>query len=160
MSDQKEKAEMFKERARLVRDAFLQGMTLDALVALMRSRSTASHGLTSLYFAGADGDHPYFLRTDKVAFGLSVLPEDEWRSSREKLHPHQHEVIFVLEGSLCAEVLRNGRWEATDLMEGQVKIFYPNECHRIISGGKRAVFLFVKTRPAEEPRELDCSQRG
>jgi len=160
MPDQKEKAEMFEERSQLVRDAFLQGMTLEALIDLMRGRSAESPRLSSLYFAGADRDHPYFLHNDKVAMGLSVLPEDEPKSRKAKRHPHQHEVVVVLEGGLRVEILQGGQWQPTDLIAGQVKVIYPNECHRIVSGGQKAVFLFVKTRPAEKPREETCSQDG
>jgi len=156
MSGRKKDAEIFKQRTRLLQDAFSQGMTLDALVGLMRSRSKESPRLSSLYFAGADRDHPYFLHTDRVAMGLSVLPEDEPKSRKTKRHPHQHEMIFVLDGALRLEILRNGKWKATALKAGQIKVIYPNKYHRIVSGGKRAVFLFVKSKPAKEPRELAC----
>ncbi|MGD0548806.1 MAG: cupin domain-containing protein, partial [Terracidiphilus sp.] len=115
----------YKERAQLVLDAFSEGMSLDALVRLMRSRSGDFSQLSSLYFAGADRDHPYFLNTDKVAIGISVLPEDEPKSRVSKRHPHQHEVIFVLEGSLCVEVVKDGHWEPTDLRAGQVMTIFP-----------------------------------
>src|SRR5271166_2635214 len=36
--------DIYEERTRLVRDAFLEGLTLDALVRLMKSRSTQSPG--------------------------------------------------------------------------------------------------------------------
>lgn len=143
--------EEYEDLARLVRDAFSGGLTLDSLVGLMRSR-----GPSSLYFAGADRDHPYFLHTDRVAIGLSALPEDESKSKRPKRHPHQHEVIFVLDGALRLELLKDGQWQPFDLTAGQVRIIYPNECHRILSSGQQAVFLFVKTLPAKEPREFDC----
>jgi quercetin dioxygenase-like cupin family protein len=153
-------SDAYEERAQLVLDAFSEGMSLDALVRLMRSRSGNFPRLSSLYFAGADRDHPYFLNTDKVAIGLSVLPEDEPKSSEPKRHPHQCEVIFVLEGNLCVEVVKDGRWEPTDLHTGQVKLIRPNECHRILSRGQGAVFLFVKTLPAKEPRGESCSPGG
>jgi len=151
-------SDAYEERARLVLDAFLEGLSLDALVRLMKSRSAQSPRLSSLYFAGADRDHPYFLHTDRVAIGLSVLPEDELKSRKPKRHPHQHEVIFALDGALRVEIFKEGRWHPSDLTAGQVKTIYPNECHRIVSGGQQAVFLFVKTLPAKEPRELTCSQ--
>lgn len=151
---------MYGERARLVLDAFRDGLTLDRLVRLMKDRSAQWPKLSSLYFVGADRDHPFFMRTDRMAIGLSVLPEDEPKSSTPKRHPHQHEVVFVLDGSLRVEILKKGRWHTNDLAAGQVKTIYPNECHRIVSGGQQAVFLFVKTLPAEEPRELTCSENG
>ncbi len=113
--------EEYEELARLVRDAFSEGLTLDSLVGLMRSR-----GPSSLYFAGADRDHPYFLHTDRIAIGLSALPEDEPKSKRPKRHPHQHEVIFVLDGALRLELLKDGQWQPIDLTAGQVKVIYPN----------------------------------
>jgi mannose-6-phosphate isomerase-like protein (cupin superfamily) len=152
--------EMYKERAHLVLDAYSEGLSLDALVCLMKSRSSSIPMLSSLYFAGADRDHPYFLNTDKIAIGISVLPEDEPKSSESKRHPHQHEVIFVLDGELCVEVVEEGCWRPFVLHAGQVKAIWPGECHRIFSRGQGAVFLFVKTLPAKEPRGVPCSPVG
>jgi len=148
---------LYEERRRLIQDAFAEGLSLESLVKLMKSRSAGTPRLSSLYFAGADRDHPYFVHTDKVAIGLSVLPEDEPKSSEAKRHPHQHEVVVVLDGGIRVEVAKDGQWLASDLSAGEVKTIYPDECHRILARGQDAVFLFVKTVPAEEPRGVSCT---
>jgi hypothetical protein len=73
----------FTTKAALIRDAVAvakaagdRGLDLMALVRLMRGRSQEHAYVSSLYFAGVEVDHPYFLRTDRVALGIAVLPED------------------------------------------------------------------------------------
>jgi len=150
--------ELFDERRQLVEDAFAAGMTLKGLAGLMRNRSRENPLLSSLYFAGAEHDHPYFLDTDQLAAGISVLPEDEPKSSIAKRHPHQNEVIFALDGEVNLEVLKNGGWEQCRLAAGQVKIVPPGVCHRITSKEKQqSAFLFIKTQPMKEPREEFCA---
>jgi len=155
-----EKTDLFKARRSLVENAFSGGMTLQSLLGTMRERSRQDSRLSSLYFCGADRDHPYFLHTDSLAAGFSVLPEDVWKSSVAKRHPHQSEVILVLEGELDLELLEEGGWHTTRLKSGEVKVILPGICHRIFSGNEDpAAFLFVKTHPARKPREEDCNDR-
>ena len=96
-------------RTNLLKDAWeasqTQGLAnrcldLQVLVALMKKRSHLHPELSSLYFAGAFEDHKYFLKTNRVAVGLAVLPEDAAKAGLWKRHPHQQEAIFVLEGSI------------------------------------------------------------
>jgi mannose-6-phosphate isomerase-like protein (cupin superfamily) len=148
---------LYEERRDLVESAFSAGMSLQQLTDLMRLRSHDNPALSSIYFAGADRDHPYFLHSDRVAIGISVLPEDEPKSITAKKHPHQNEVIVVLDGELRVEAVTNGIWQHTDLVAGQVKVIAPGACHRIVAKGQaRATFMFLKTDPAAEPREEIC----
>ena len=105
----------FVEREKLLRDAFIQSQVsgednssirLDKLVSLMKTRSKYSEFLSSIYFAGGEGDHPYFLLNDNVALGLSVLPEDAEKAGKTKRHPHQYEVLVVIDGSIKLEIGR------------------------------------------------------
>ena len=151
------KTGQYNSRQSLVESAFAGGMTLEGLLTTMRERSRQDPLLSSLYFCGAERDHPYFIHTDSLAAGFSVLPEDEPKSSVPKKHPHQNEVIVVLEGEVVLELLRNGEWHAETLKSPEVWVIPPGECHRILSSDKtRAAFLFVKTQPAAEPREELC----
>ena len=152
----------YLERTRLLVEAFRRGgqagVALGDLVAVMKAESTSKDYLSSLYFAGAGGDHPYFLRNDRVAMGLAVLPEDADKAGLRKRHPHQTEVIVVLDGTLRLEVAKNsGPPVRCDLAQGAVYVIEPGECHRITPvEGQDAVFLFIKTKPAQEPRAEDC----
>ncbi len=154
--------EEYRARQRLLKEAFTKSadkgklpiaVSLDVLVSLMKTESTAKGHLSSLYFAGSEGDHPYFLLNDKFAAGISVLPEDEAKTSQSKRHPNQREIVVVLKGALRLDV--DGNWKS--LREGAVEVIEKNQCHRILSVDKTdAVFLFVKTNPAEEPRGEEC----
>jgi mannose-6-phosphate isomerase-like protein (cupin superfamily) len=150
---------VYEERQELVENAFSAGMSLQQLAAHMRLRSHNNPVLSSLYFAGADRDHPYFLHTDRVAVGIAVLPEDEPKSIIAKKHPHQTEIVVVLDGEMYLDTPTDGTWHPTDLAAGGVKVIPPGECHRIRSKeNKEAAFLFIKTHPAEGPREEPCSE--
>ena len=154
--------EKYIERTAVLLEAFRRGggpeVALGDLVAVMKEESGSKGYLSSLYFAGAEGDHPYFLKNDRVAMGLAVLPEDAEKAGLRKRHPHQTEVIFVLDGTVRLEVAKNrGRQVQIDLAQGDVYVIEPGECHRITPvDGQDAAFLFVKTNPAEEPRGQDC----
>ncbi|MEW6743202.1 MAG: RHS repeat-associated core domain-containing protein [Planctomycetota bacterium] len=74
--------------------------------------------MSSVYFAGSDVDHPFFLRNDRVAVGVSVFPEDAAKAAAAKRHPHQTEEIFVLDGALSLVVGEEGEEPETDLNPG------------------------------------------
>ena len=136
-----------------------QEVALGDLVAVMKEESRSKGYLSSLYFAGAEGDHPYFLKNDRVAMGLAVLPEDAEKAGLSKRHPHQKEVIIVLDGTLHLEVVKqSGERVELDLCRGDLYVIEEGECHRITPvNDQDAAFLFVKTNPAQEPRGEDCS---
>ena len=132
-------------------------VSLEQLVRLMKQRSPASPCLSSVYFAGADVDHPFFLRNDRIAIGLAVLPEDAQKAGQAKRHPHQDEVVFVLSGRLVLHIEEAGQARQVLLAEGQHFVIRQNACHRISPVQEEdAVFLFVKTNPAQEPRAVPC----
>jgi mannose-6-phosphate isomerase-like protein (cupin superfamily) len=148
--------EAFSESTRGVKS--IRSVDLDVLVSLMKDRSRTSGFLSSIYFAGAEEDHPFFLKNDHVAIGLSVLPEDEPKTSVSKRHPHQEEVIVVLDGNLRLERDENGNHTAKNLERGDVVVLHKNQCHRILPVEKNnAVYLFIKTNPAQAPRGIECS---
>ena len=130
--------EQFIEREKLLREAFslsqdsenvLTPISLDLLVSLMRQRSQGKRFLSSIYFAGAEGDHPYFLKNDKFALGISVLPEDAPKAGISKCHPHQQEAIFVLNGTLCLEIKDSGKAVEKVLKGGDVYVIKKGQCH-------------------------------
>ena len=158
----KEHDEKHVEREKVLSEASRRseepGVSLGDLVALMKQESRSKDYLSSLYFAGAEGDHPYFLKNDRVAMGLAVLPEDAEKAGLSKRHPHQKEVIIVLDGTLRLEVVKqSGERVELDLCQGDLYVIEEGECHRITPvDGKDAAFLFVKTNPTEEPRGEAC----
>ena len=147
--------EMLREAWRKSLDSFPTAcLTLESLVSAMRQGSGKDPRLTSLYFAGADVDHPYFLKTDALAIGIAVLPEDAEKARKPKRHPHQTEVIFVLEGSLTLH--RVGERDRV-LAKHEHFVIEQDVCHWVTPvAGQKAVFVFVKTNPAQEPRGVDC----
>ncbi|HEX7186045.1 MAG TPA: cupin domain-containing protein [Thermoanaerobaculia bacterium] len=152
-------SETFAKRESLVLEASLsgEGVLLDRLLSLMRREGEANKNLASLYFAGADVDHPFFLKNDKVAVGLSVLPQDSEKAGISKRHPHQKEVLFILDGSLQLEIDSGGEARRELLREGDVFLIPEGQCHRIRPAGDQpGAFLFVKTRPARQPRGEVC----
>ena len=152
----------YAERTDLLLGAFRRGdgrgVALGDLIAVMKDKSSAKDYLSSLYFAGAEGDHPFFLRNDRMAMGLAVLPEEASKAGLRKRHPHQTEVIVVLDGTLRLEIAKNnGQHLHLDLAQGDVHVIEPGECHRITPvEGQDAAYLFVKTNPAQEPRGEAC----
>jgi mannose-6-phosphate isomerase-like protein (cupin superfamily) len=152
---------LYRERENLLRAAFQEAergpVVLDRLLALMKEQSLKVEHLSSLYFAGAEGDHPFFLKSDRVALGLSVLPEDAAKAGLRKRHPHQDELIFVLAGALRLRVEEEGATVEKELGKGEVAWIKKGQCHCIepIRGGDSA-FLFVKTDPGHEPRSESC----
>ncbi len=157
------KDEKYVEREKVLNEASRrggeQGVSLGDLVAVMKEESRSKGYLSSLYFAGAEGDHPYFLKNDRVAMGLAVLPEDAEKAGLSKRHPHQKEVIIVLDGTLQLEVVKqSGDRVEVALTQGDLYVIEEGECHRITPvNDQDAAFLFVKTNPAEEPRGEDCT---
>ena len=123
----------------------------------MRTESEMKPYLSYLYFAGANGDHPYFLKNDRIAIGLAVLPQDEKKPQISKQHPHQQEVVFVLDGKIQIEIKQNEKTSCNVLNTGEVFMIEPGICHCILSvNHEKAAYLFVKTFPAKEPREIPC----
>lgn len=131
---------------------------LKDLLREMRSEAKNCAGLASLYFAGADLDHPYFLRNKRIAVGLAVLPEGADKAKAAKRHPHQTEVLVVLEGSLRLFCRVGAKINEQILKRGDHFVIPKNTCHWVepVDGGD-AAYLFLKTNPAEEPREEPCS---
>jgi quercetin dioxygenase-like cupin family protein len=156
-------AELSGLRANLLKDAWeasqAQGLAsrslhLEALVALMKERSLKHPELSSLYFAGAFEDHPYCLKTDRIAVGLAVLPEDAPKAGLWKRHPHQQEAIFVLQGALKL-IIENQ--PAEEVEAGELRVIEKGQCHRIVPDDNHTcVYLFVKTHPTEEPISEGC----
>ncbi|HEX3530974.1 MAG TPA: cupin domain-containing protein [Thermoanaerobaculia bacterium] len=153
----------YAERERLLRKIFdrttSEPVGLDALLAAMKKQSgeAGKEHLSALYFAGERPDHPFFLRSETVAAGLSVLPEDREKAGQSKRHPHQEEVIVVVDGTLRLIVEDGGTTVEEDLRQGDVRVIKKGQCHRIEPVAKRdSAFLFVKTHPAREPRSEKC----
>lgn len=129
---------------------------LDALLARIRQSCMQSPFLSSLYFAGADVDHPYFLKNKALAVGLAVLPEDSQKAGHPKRHPHQTEVIFVLQGSLRLWWGNEAKHGNRVLVEGNHYVIRKNLRHWITPlDDSRSVYVFVKTNPAQEPRSQE-----
>jgi hypothetical protein len=160
--------EEYQERKNLLMDAHsrsaatqknLQSVHIENLVSLMKERSRVNDYLSSFYFAGVEVDHPYFLKNDRLALGIAVLPEDARKAGMRKRHPYQQEVIFVLQGSINLEVEENGQMASHTLNSGEVFIIGKDQCHCIspVNSGD-SVYLFAKTNPSEEPRGLDCNK--
>ena len=152
----------FRKRAKLIEEAFgtpsegdRKFMALRDLIALLKERGRDDKDLSYLYFAGAEGDHPYFLLNDRIAIGIAVLPEDAAKTRVSKRHPNQQEIIVVLEGRLILE--SETRTADVELRQGQVAVVEKGECHRILpAGNDHGAYLFVKTNPADMPREERC----
>jgi quercetin dioxygenase-like cupin family protein len=135
----------------------LPALSLDQLIALMKERSASKSYLSSIYFAGADIDHPFFLKNDKVAIGIAVLPEDAEKAGKRKRHPHQVEIGVVLRGKLCLHMLEKNQERSCDLKEGDEYVIQRDVCHWITAiPNTPSAFLFLKTNPAQEPRGVDC----
>jgi quercetin dioxygenase-like cupin family protein len=149
------------ERARSDRwigSNLLQSIDFDKLISLMKSESREHSYLSSLYFAGADVDHPYFLENQQVALGLAVLPEDSAKAAQPKRHPNQTELILSLQGSVCVYYESEGKPIKQVLNETEYVIIQPGVCHWVTGMEEGdAVFLFLKTNPAQEPRGQSCS---
>lgn len=141
----------------------IRSVSLDNLIEAMRSAAVREETrfLSSLYFAGADVDHPFFLRNDKIAVGIAVLPEDEDKAGASKRHPYQTEIIIVLEGSLSLFCHQGGEKSTKhSLREGDHFIVPKNTCHWIEPAEKgNAAYMFVKTNPDEAPREEPCDKK-
>jgi quercetin dioxygenase-like cupin family protein len=157
----------YLERMKLIRNSFdlsqknslHDPIDLKHLIQLMKERSKDFNFLSSIYFAGHFGDHPYFILNDAFAIGIAVLPEDEAKSSKIKRHPHQNEIIVVIEGSILLDVETNGVMNRKHLKTGDYWVLEIDQCHRILSDKKQdAVYLFLKTHPCDEPLSIDCKE--
>jgi quercetin dioxygenase-like cupin family protein len=123
----------------------------------MRERSLSKPYLSSLYFAGADVDHPFFLKNETVAIGISVLPEDAEKAGKRKCHPHQVELIVVLLGALSLHTVEGNQKRSYDLKKGAEFVIGKGVCHWITAvSDEPSAYLFVKTNPAQQPRGIDC----
>ena len=91
--------------------------------------------------------------------GISVLPQDAEKASQVKQHPHQTEVIFILQGSLELHFGSSSKIARVRLLSaGEHFVISPGVCHWITPAGSgEAVYLFVKTNPAQEPRSQPCA---
>lgn len=132
-------------------------LSLDGLIAAMKEGSKADDYLACLYFAGADVDHPFFLKNDAVAIGVSVLPQDAAKAGLRKRHPHQVEVIFVLKGQVRLYLEQDGRMQPKTVQQGEHYVIGKNKCHWIEpENSGDAAYLFVKTNPDVPPRSTPC----
>lgn len=126
----------------------------------MKTESKDSPYLSSLYFAGADVDHPYFLENQQIALGLAVLPEDSAKAGKPKIHPNQTELTLTLRGSLCVHYERGDKVIKQVLNENDYVIIQPGVCHWVTGLDKvDSVYIFLKTNPAQEPRGQSCSHQ-
>jgi hypothetical protein len=132
-------------------------LDIDSLVASMRESCKDASFLSSLYFAGADVDHPYFLKNKAIAVGIAVLPEDVEKAGRPRRHPHQVEVVFVLQGSLRLHSGENSNSRCAVLAAGDYQVIKKDVRHWITPHERDdAIYAFVKTNPTEEPRSVDA----
>jgi hypothetical protein len=144
---------------RSTENGLVQSLSLDDLISFMKKESQRSPFLSSLYFAGTNVDHPYFLENTKIAIGISVLPEDSLKAGLKKRHPHQTEIILVLQGQLCVHFEDDGKITEKSLLENEHFIIHTGICHWITSiDSKDAVFIFIKTNPSQEPKSQSCSE--
>jgi mannose-6-phosphate isomerase-like protein (cupin superfamily) len=161
-------SEKYKQREDLIKTVFFESknkdfpptISLDVLISIMKERCKIHNYLSSLYFAGNNPDyhHPYFLKNDNIAIGLSILPEDIEKTSNYKHHPHQTEIIFVISGSIIIEYDYKIKHGPVILEEGDHFIIEKGQCHMILPADENnAVFLFVKTNPNKEPRGKSCN---
>ncbi|RJP61087.1 MAG: hypothetical protein C4539_20400 [Ignavibacteriales bacterium] len=156
----------FIERAKLLKEAFNKSqkesngydpIKLDTLLNLMKEKSGIHNFLSSIYFAGYEGDHPYFLQNEKIAVGIAVLPEDLDKSYLSKYHEHQQEIIIGLNGTIVLDIKDGESILKKNIAEGDIFVIEKKQCHRISSlQNKNAAFLFIKTNPAIEPRSNKC----
>ena len=154
------------EREKILKDAFLMSQSsskiakpieLKHLIDLIKKRCSDNEFLSSLYFAGSIGDHPYFIKNDKIAIGLSVLPEDSKKAGKIKLHPEQTEIIIVIDGSILLEVEEKEVIVKKVLTSGDYFTIDKNTCHKISAvDNQDSAFVFIKTNPNVEPNSLEC----
>jgi hypothetical protein len=139
-------------------DRKVNAVKLDELISAMKDGSDKHSFLSSLYFAGSEVDHPFFLDNDKIAIGIAVLPEDSDKAGLRKRHPHQIEYIVVLQGSIIVNIKKIGITFKKTLYTKESFIIKKNVCHWTIINKDcdNAAYLFVKTNPSQEPREKGC----
>ncbi len=157
----------FDLRQRLLKDLWktkqkdgktIHSIELDELLLSMKNESIKHPFISSLYFAGSDVDHPFFLENNKIAAGIAVLPEDTKKAGLRKKHPHQIELIIVLQGSIKLFVKQKHKTIHVVLQENEYYVITKNTCHWITPNDNidSAAYLFIKTNPSEEPRSEDC----
>ena len=139
----------------------IQAVDFHKLISLMKSESREYQYLSSIYFAGSYIDHPFFLENSKLSIGIAVLPEDEPKASHPKKHPHQTEIIVVMQGSLCLYYEHNSKIIEKILYDYDHFVIDKGICHWISSyNDNDAVYLFIKTNPSQEPRGENCMSAG
>lgn len=138
-------------------ERLVQSLDLQKLISVMKRESSVHSYLSSLYFAGSDVDHPFFLENTKVAVGMAILPQDASKAGVPKRHPYQTEIIIVLKGSLCLHHDINGKRTEKILSENDHFVIANDTCHWVTCiDDSDAVYLFVKTNPSQEPRSESC----
>jgi mannose-6-phosphate isomerase-like protein (cupin superfamily) len=144
-------------RKKLIHDAFLKSqngieygpLEIENLIKLMKERSKDNEFLSSLYFAGCLGDHPFFLKNNKFAIGLAVLPEDSNKAGLLKSHTDQIEILVIIDGSILLEVEENHIMIKKALNEGDIYIINKNIKHKISAiDNQNSAFIFIKTNPS------------
>jgi quercetin dioxygenase-like cupin family protein len=140
---------------------YRQPLLLNKLVAAMKKAARFDASMSSLYFAGAIGDHPYFLKNDKFALGIAVMPEDREKAGVCKRHPHQQEFIIVLDGEIRVKVMSGKGYHDHIVQSGESIVIGKGKGHSVFPvNDKKAVYLFLKSNPAIEPREEVCERPG
>jgi len=105
-------------------------LLLDHLIDTIRTAAAENPDLASFYFSGGFEDHPYFIKTDNFAIGLSVLPEDEKKLRVIKKHPHQVEIIVVVRGSILVDIRQTDKWKREILEQGNYFLINRDLFHR------------------------------
>ena len=143
-------------KAKIKNKELVQSIKLDKLIDEMKKRSNNNPALSSLYFAGSYIDHPFFLENNKIAIGISVLPED--KAGLRKRHPNQIEYLVILKGTINVHLKQNNKTKNIILNENESFEIQKNQCHwiKIDKSCKSAAYLFLKTNPSKEPKEKEC----
>lgn len=137
-----------------------QAIDLQHLIDIMKEKSQIHPYLSSIYFAGSDVDHPFFLKNTKVAFGIAILPEDNEKAGIPKRHPRQIEIIIVIKGSLSLLYDQDDQIKEQIIKENECFVIDKGICHWITSVDEGdAAYIFIKTNPSEEPRSYLCLEK-
>ena len=145
-------------KAKKKKKELIHSVKLDELISKMKEESEDHPFLSSLYFAGSYIDHPFFIESDKIAIGISVLPEDSEKAGLKKKHPHQTEYLVVLNGTIDVFIKPKNKIEQIVLHENESYEIQKDICHwiSINESCKSAAYMFIKTNPSKEPKSKEC----
>ena len=100
----------YTARQKLLNDAFVMSkgrdheptaISLECLVSLMKERSGRESFLSSIYFAGSEGDHPTFLRMTKLPSVCRFCPRIVRRPRSPKSIPNSRKLSSFLMELYC-----------------------------------------------------------